>query len=51
MIRSIWVSHSSAYFRNRGSSLRLFSALVVSQPGRPPPSTSALMYGAGRAMT
>ena len=37
--------------RKRGSSLRLFSAFVVSQPGRPPLSTSALMYGAGRAIT
>ncbi len=51
MIRSIRVSHSSAYFRNCGSSLRLRPALVVIQPGRPPLSTSALMYGAGRAIT
>ena len=51
MMRSIWVSHSSAYFRNFGSALRFCSSLVVSQPGSPPLSTSALMYGAGRAIT
>jgi len=31
--------------------VRAVPALVVSQPGKPPASTSALMYGPGRAIT
>ena len=45
------VSHSSAYARYVGSSVRAVPCVVVSQPGKPPPSTSALMYGPGRMIT
>lgn len=51
MMRSIFVIHSSEYFSHFGSVVRVSSTLLCSQAGNPPPSTSALMYGPGRAIT
>ncbi len=45
------VSHSSTCFRYAGSAVRAVPAVAVSQPGKPPASVSAPMYGPGRSTT
>ncbi len=50
-IESTWVSHSSTCERYVGSEVRAVPFVATSQPGKPPASISALMYGPGRRMT
>jgi hypothetical protein len=51
MIGSIRCSHSSLAAWKSAALLRALPFCVVSQPGKPPESVSALMYGPGRAIT
>jgi hypothetical protein len=43
--------HSRASFRYASSDVRFTPVCVLRQAGKPPPDTSALMYGPGRAIT
>ena len=51
VIGSITESHSSLAAWKSAALVRARPFWVVSQPGKPPESVSALMYGPGRAMT